>query len=884
MTMTSLQARFKHSLATSSVNTMALPTCQGGIMENLTRHLTTEGMRQSCPIKDTVYVERFPQRTAGAPIPKAGSEGADIPDGLYQSNPYFPFVSEIDWKVTKWAKLRGQGSTAVSDLLGIPGLRNALELSYKDSRELNRIIDDQLPASRPRFQRAEIELSGEKFDVYYRDVIACIRALFSEKAFAPYLLFAPERHYTDETQQNRLYHDMHTGKWWWTTQEKLEKRCPGATIIPVIIASDKTQAALFGGKSMYPVYLTIDNIPKELRRKVSQQTQILLLAYLPTTRLEHVTNQAAKWRMVANIFHSALREILRPLRDAGLNGLHMSSGDGVVRRVHPIFAAHVGDYMENIAVVGCKMGECPRCTVPFDELGDFDLDYPLRDISKVLDALATYETNPNDFARACREVGVKSLPHPYWEDLPFADIYMAIPPDILHQLYQGLIKHLVNWIKKTFDHDELDARCRSLPPNSRVRHFWKGLTHLSRPTGKEHSDLARIILRVGVIIDMPLPGGQSPVRLVKATRALLDFLYLAQYPVHSSDTLILLHNALQSFHDNKDIFIELGVRKNWQLPKLHFASHYVALIKSLGTADNFNTEYTERLHIDFAKDAYHATNHKNELPQMTRWLERREKILQHEKLVQWRKNGCRPPPTEKPLFPMPPPRLVMTKHPSRKAVPLTELVRDYHALLFRDALAEFIVRHSNPHLTKAQVNARAAHLDLPFRTLPVYHKAKFWLGNSEHHRLMSNELDTAVAVPTRRDSQNCVLPARFDTVLVNGGTGDYVIFALPARATAQLFVPGTLPPRYLAYVEWFTPFPRAPQPHHSLYRIKRALLPDGQPLASVIPLHNIQRSIQLFPSFGPVCSRVYSSENVLDLCPAFFVNSFTDRHSYHTVI
>ncbi len=73
-------------------------------------------------LRQKIYVEQFPRRTAGAPIPNAGSEGADVPHGLYQSNPYCPFVSEIDWKVAKWAKLRGQGSTAVSDLLGIPGV------------------------------------------------------------------------------------------------------------------------------------------------------------------------------------------------------------------------------------------------------------------------------------------------------------------------------------------------------------------------------------------------------------------------------------------------------------------------------------------------------------------------------------------------------------------------------------------------------------------------------------------------------------------------------------------------------------------------------------------------------------------------------------------
>jgi hypothetical protein len=44
------------------------------------------------------------------------------------------------------------------------------------------------------------------------------------------------------------------------------------------------------------------------------------------------------------------------------------------------------------------------------------------------------------------------------------------------------------------------------------------------------------------------------------------------------------------------------------------------------TIDNYNTEQTEHLHIDFMKDAYHATNCKNEYMQMTAWLECHEKV------------------------------------------------------------------------------------------------------------------------------------------------------------------------------------------------------------------------------------------------------------------
>ena len=61
-------------------------------------------------------------------------------------------------------------------------------------------------------------------------------------------------------------------------------------------------------------------------------------------------------------------------------------------------------------------------------------------------------------------------------------------------------------------------------------------------------------------------------------------------------------------------------------PKVHFLSHYIDLITLFGMTNNFNTQYTEQLNIDLAKDAYHATNKKDEYSQMTMWLKRKEKI------------------------------------------------------------------------------------------------------------------------------------------------------------------------------------------------------------------------------------------------------------------
>jgi hypothetical protein len=50
----------------------------------------------------------------------------------------------------------------------------------------------------------------------------------------------------------------------------LESQKPGMTVIPIILSSDKTQLTQFRDNMAYPVYLTIGNIPKDIRQKPSR--------------------------------------------------------------------------------------------------------------------------------------------------------------------------------------------------------------------------------------------------------------------------------------------------------------------------------------------------------------------------------------------------------------------------------------------------------------------------------------------------------------------------------------------------------------------------------------------------------------------------------------
>lgn len=64
----------------------------------------------------------------------------------------------------------------------------------------------------------QVAMEDTRYDVFFRDVVKCVEALFGDSEFARYLVFVPEKHYGDEEKTDRLYHDMHTGDWWWDTQ------------------------------------------------------------------------------------------------------------------------------------------------------------------------------------------------------------------------------------------------------------------------------------------------------------------------------------------------------------------------------------------------------------------------------------------------------------------------------------------------------------------------------------------------------------------------------------------------------------------------------------------------------------------------------------------
>ncbi len=401
---------------------------------------------------------------------------------------------------------------------------------------------------------------------------------------------------------------------------------PGATVAPIILASDKTNlTVLRGDKTAWPVYLTIGNIDKAIRRKPSARATILL-GYIPVAKLKCFSDDERS-EAAYRLFHTCMAKMLAPLIEAGNNGVLMTCADGLVRQVFALLAAYVADHPEQCLVACCKENRCPRCVVGRNERGDPDL-HPLRSHDETVETLRRAERG--DITEKFVDEGLRPVFRPFWADLPHTDIFSCIAPDILHQIHKGVIKdHLLVWCQSIIGQNELDARFATLPECHGLRHFGRGISVITQWTGAEAKEIEKVLL--GLLV------GQTNTRVQKAARALLDFVYYAQLEVHSDTTLARMDAALADFHANKDEFVKLGIRDHFNIPKLHALLHYVEAIRRLGCLDGVNTETSERFHIDYAKEAYRASSRREYYAQMTTWLQRQEAIIRQDAYLSWLK-------------------------------------------------------------------------------------------------------------------------------------------------------------------------------------------------------------------------------------------------------
>ncbi|KIM54118.1 hypothetical protein SCLCIDRAFT_31364 [Scleroderma citrinum Foug A] len=301
------------------------------------------------------------------------------------------------------------------------------------------------------------------------------------------------------------------------------------------------------------------------------------------------------------------------------------------------------------------------------------------------------------------------------------------------------------------DDEGLDHRVRTLPPCFGLRHFKGGWSRLSQISGKEQKDMACILL--GCLV------GKVPNPVITCYRALLDFIYLTQYPTHDDNSLDYMEDALNLFHKHKHVLIDLGVCEHLDIPKFHSMVHYVESIKNFGTTDNYNMEMFEHVHINMAKEGWKASNFRNKVPQMTRWLTQQEKVSIFQCYIQ----GCNVKKDRNSIHPSSTPALsrtglVISQHPTVPCQTIFSIQISHNAPSFSFHLCQYL----NSLLPPAKTISRAQlpNAQLPFDRADIWHSCKFPLD------ILGNDVDGQEGLDAVKAKPGSEGDARFDTVLV----------------------------------------------------------------------------------------------------------------------
>ncbi|KEP46644.1 hypothetical protein V565_188010, partial [Rhizoctonia solani 123E] len=768
----------------------------------------------------------------------------------------------------------------------------------------------------------EIKLANREARVEYlfgRNIIEVVRSLIGDWTFKEELRYSPTRVWTTKGRKERLYSEAWTGNWWWRMQMKIADKF--ATIVPLIIATDKTQLSIMcGGQEAYPVYVTIGNIPKSVRRKVNRHATVLL-GYLPVDGFSEVKDPDEKARLNHKLTHDAMAVLMEPLRRAAKEGVVMDCADGRQRRIYPIPAAFEGDWPEQCGMASADEGGCPVCEQDYDHQSHYPNLAPLRTPSGTLAALRAYLQNDKDPGEL-KPLRLKPW-WPWWASIPQMNFHASIMPDLLHQLYQGMIKtHVITWTKKVFGASVVDKCFRAIPGAVGLRYFTKGISKIpgSRWTGRESKETAKQLL--------PVIASQPSVKpmFVSLTRSVIDFTYRAHKSQMSDSDLQRLERALGEFHSNKSVLVALGIYKSLnslnRVKKLHMATHYHGAIREMGTPDGYNTESPEHLHIIYAKKGWRTSSKVRPLPQMTKFVQRYEALRIHRMYIDIF-HGCQTlgRTDSRVVYDQADDEDCDNDDPNNEAEAETEgeLVQIQSKNL-NDAEVplnpdwSIAIKPTARHLSCDEIMQRYGASDLVLRTNEWLHESveagtlpplqfvteshtfdvwhKFYL----HHRLLYFDPD----LPARRDTVRAQPPppvpegslrsigtGSFDTVLFltkpkESGIRRYragriqVIFKLPAHLSTVYSHP-------LVYLELFTSFSGDLNSSHRMHTISQDTH-RGVRRTIVMPLIWVVAACHLVPLFSQFDNDFpFDCHDVLSCGKEFFFNHYSSHFMFGLV-
>ncbi|KZP16263.1 hypothetical protein FIBSPDRAFT_749065 [Athelia psychrophila] len=719
----------------------------------------------------------------------------------------------------------------------------------------------------------------DEHEVWFRNPHQLLQNLLSNTDFDGEFDYTPFQEY-DESGNHR-YQDFMSGNWAWRQADEITKdeATHGAMFVPIILGSDKTTVSVATGHNEYwPIYLSIGNIRNNVRR--AHRDGMVLLGFLPIAKADKRHAESETFRNFRRqLSHTSIAKMLLPLQASFTTPEINRCPDGHFRRTIYGAGPYIADYPEQCMLTAVVQGWCPKCMAPSHDLEQEALSRT----QKLTNELAEFHELGQLWAR----FGIIGDIVPFTADFPRADINESISPDILHQLIKGGFKdHIVSWVedlirdthpKKEADRilDEIDYRISLAAPFSGVRRFPKG-RGFKQWTGDDSKALMKVYLAA---ID-----GLVPDSVVCAARAFTEFCYLARRNVHDTASLSEMDAVLNEFHEHRKIFLELGIRPDFNLPRQHSARHWVKMIREFGAPNGLCSSITESKHIKAVKKPWRRSSRYKALQQMLYINQRMDKLAAarldfvRRGMLEPSKRSRQSAAVDK-ADPGVLAEVQLSSTVTRKLAPLRlEFLADAIAQDdIADLLREFLFHELNPDTTSAAPNTLAAfsnRVSVHPSALAFFHAPSDLCGtegiSSERIR----------AVPSWQGGDG-----RYDCVFVETDPDAPGMLGLDVAQVKSFLSFSHHGKQYqCALISWFSRIGEKPDDTTHMWMLEPDFDDDERTErhCSVISVDSIVRAAHLMPIFGKgfTPKGLTPALSLTTIFRGWYVNKFIDHHAF----
>ncbi|KAH9046384.1 hypothetical protein EDB83DRAFT_2637518, partial [Lactarius deliciosus] len=831
-------------------------------------------------------------------------------------NPWLPFGDRLAYEWARYHYVKLQSSAA--DVQQGLDLWRATVMMYQDDHDSCDGVPwksaadmygtiDAIPVGGVGWTTYRLSYSGpqptgtlpqwmqETYELNIRDVLSVFEEQLASKEFDGEFEYMPYEEYNEKG--SRVYSNLMSGIWAFREADTIsqDKKTHGAMFVPIIAGSDKTTVSVATGHQEYhPVYASLGNITNTARR--GHGNGVVPVAFLPIPKSTKRQRKKTAFQMFCRqLYHSCLELVFAPLKPYMTEPKVMKCPDGHFRRTIFGLGPYIADYPEQVYLSGVVSTWCPKCdALPTDLDGSRS-----HHRSHIKTDLLIKTFNPSVL---WDDFGLRHNIVPFTYSFPRANIHELLAPDLLHQLIKGVFKdHLVEWVLEYLhlEHGEtvaldiigdIDHRISAVPPFPGLRRFPDGRDY-QQWTGDDSKALMKVFLAT--------IAGYVPSVMVRCIAAFMDACYIAHRNAIDSPSLEHFRDCVETFHQLRTIFIEVGVRISLSLPRQHALKHFYRAIHLFGSPNGLCSSITESKHIRAVKEPWRRSNRYHALTQMLKTILRTDRMAALHRHLEdsGALRGPGPPgfpsglgndvPIDSEDLEDDDEAVVPGKSENtRSHIELSE--RGYPSRLY--ALAMYIQQPKFP-LIFAQFLYKFSHPDELVAPSTIDECPVFEGAIKVHHSAIATfyaPSDLSGSGGLRRErirsTPHFFGHPRRDTVFVVVDDSQVGMEGMEIGRVLLFFSFEYRRKNFsCALINWFV-HTDGRDPDTGMWVVKQELDRRGQPTLEVIHVDSIARAAHLLPIYGD--SRVpenFHYHCALDSYRTFFVNHYVDHHAHEFI-